>query len=355
VPPVSGKYSIGSWGMPSLEIWLEGEKILQHNSEHHAFHNEKQLELEAGVKYKFVYEYKNYFGDGDAKLLWAMPNPDMTKQAVETAQKADVVVVVLGLSQRLEGEEMPVKVDGFEGGDRTHLNLPKPQSELIKALKTTGKPIVLVLLNGSAIAVNWENENLDAILSAGYPGQEGGNAVADVLFGDYNPAGRLPVTYYKSVEQLPAFDNYDMQGRTYRYFTAEPLYPFGYGLSYTTFKYSNLNIAGKAKASEPVKVSVNVQNTGKMAGDEVVQLYLKDEKASTPRPIHQLEGFKRISLNPGETKTVEFELKPEQFSIVGKEDKPVTESGWFTIWVGGGQPGTIGSNTVKGRVELTNK
>jgi len=355
VPPVSGKYGIGSWGMPSLEIWLEGEKILQHNSEHHAFHSEKQVELEAGMKYKFVYEYKNYFGDGDAKLLWAMPNPDMTKQAVETAQKADVVVVVLGLSQRLEGEEMPVKVDGFEGGDRTHLNLPKPQSELVKALKTTGKPVVLVLLNGSAIAVNWENEYLDAILSAGYPGQEGGNAVADVLFGDYNPAGRLPVTYYKLVEQLPAFDNYDMQGRTYRYFTGEPLYPFGYGLSYTTFKYSNLKMAGKVKTGEPVKVSVNVQNTGKMAGDEVVQLYLKDEKASTPRPIHQLEGFKRISLNPGETKTVEFELKPEQFSIIGKEDKPVTETGWFTVWVGGGQPGTNGSNTVKGRVELTNK
>ena len=210
-------------------------------------------------------------------------------------------------------------------------------------------------MNGSAVAINNEKENVDAIITAGYPGQEGGNAVADVLFGDYNPGGRLPVTYYKSVEQLPAFDNYDMQGRTYRYFEGEPLYPFGYGLSYTTFKYSGLQLAKKAAVGEKVKVSVNVQNTGKLAGDEVVQLYLKDEKASTPRPRHQLEGFKRIHLQPGESQTVEFEIAPRQFSIIGKDDKPVIESGWFTVWVGGGQPGIAGTNTVKGRVELTGK
>ncbi len=355
VPPVTGKYSIGAWGMPALDIWLEGEKILTHRSEHHAFHNEKIVELEAGMKYKFVYEYMNNFGDGDAKLLWSVPNPDRLKKAVETAQKADAVVVVLGLSQRLEGEEMALKVDGFEGGDRTHLNLPKTQTDLIEAIEKTGKPVILVLMNGSAVAINNENKNVDAIITAGYPGQEGGNAVADVLFGDYNPGGRLPVTYYKWVEQLPAFDNYDMQGRTYRYFEGEPLYPFGYGLSYTTFKYSGLQVAKKAVVGEPVKVSVSVQNTGKLAGDEVVQLYLKDEKASTSRPRHQLEGFKRIYLQPGESKTVEFEITPRQFSIIGKDDKPVIESGWFTVWVGGGQPDAIGSATVKGRIELTGK
>jgi len=355
VPPVSGTYQIGSWGMPILEVWFEGERILNQNNEHHAFHQEKAIELKAGMKYKFIYEYKNNHGDGDAKLLWSVPNPKMQEEAVELAKKADAVIVVLGLSQRLEGEEMPIKVDGFEGGDRTHLNLPQTQQDLVKAIKATGKPTILVLLNGSAVAVNWENENLDAIITAGYPGQEGGNAVADVLFGDYNPAGRLPVTYYKSVEQLPAFENYDMEGRTYKYFKGEPLYPFGYGLSYTTFKYSELNIAKKTKVGEKVLVSVKVTNTGKKAGEEVVQLYLKDEKASTPRPKVQLEGFKRIHLNAGESKIVEFEITPRQFSMIGENDKRVIENGWFTIYTGGGQPGVKNANAVSARIQLTGK
>ncbi len=353
VPPVSGTYKIGCWGMPFLEIWLEGDKILTHNSEHHAFHQEKAVELEAGIKYKFVYEYKNSFGDGDAKLLWSVPNTNMQAEAVEIAKKADAVIVVLGLSQRLEGEEMPIKVDGFAGGDRTHINLPKTQEDLVKAVKAIGKPTILVLLNGSAIAVNWENENLDAIISAGYPGQEGGNAVADVLFGDYNPAGRLPVTYYKSVDQLPSFDNYDMECRTYKYFKGEPLYPFGYGLSYTTFKYDDLILDKKAKVGDNVTVKVKVTNAGKVAGDEVVQLYLKDEEASTIRPKVQLEGFKRIHLNAGESKVVEFELTARQFSMIGANEKRVIEKGWFTISIGGGQPDVKISNAVSARIELT--
>ncbi len=355
VPPVSGTYQIGSWGMPILEVWFEGERILNQNNEHHAFHQEKAIELKAGMKYKFIYEYKNNHGDGDAKLLWSVPNPKMQEEAVELAKKADAVIVVLGLSQRLEGEEMPIKVDGFEGGDRTHLNLPQTQQDLVKAIKATGKPTILVLLNGSAVAVNWENENLDAIITAGYPGQEGGNAVADVLFGDYNPAGRLPVTYYKSVEQLPAFENYDMEGRTYKYFEGEPLYPFGFGLSYTTFKYSGLNVAKKAKIGDKVIVNVKVTNTGKKAGEEVVQLYLKDEKASTPRPKVQLEGFKRIHLNAGESKIVEFEITPRQFSMIGDNEKRVIENGWFTIYTGGGQPGVKNANAVSARIQLTGK
>ena len=352
-PPVSGTYKIGCWGMPTLNIWVEGEKIASTNNEHHAFHMEKAFEMQAGMKYKFVYEYKNWTGDGDAKLMWSMPNENMQAEAVEAAKKADVAIVVLGLSQRLEGEEMPIQVDGFAGGDRTHINLPKTQEDLVKAVKATGKPTILVLLNGSAIAVNWENENLDAIISAGYPGQEGGNAVADVLFGDYNPAGRLPVTYYKSVDQLPAFDNYDMEGRTYKYFKGEPLYPFGYGLSYTIFKYEDLKIDKKAKVGDKVAVKVKVTNTGKMAGDEVVQLYLKDEEASTPRPKVQLEGFTRIHLNAGESKIVDFELTPYQFSLIGANDKRVIEKGWFTISTGGGQPDGKASNWVSSRIELT--
>jgi beta-glucosidase len=353
VPPVSGTYQIGSWGMPTFDIWLEGEKILRFNSEHHAAHHEKAVELEAGKKYKFVYEYKNGHGDGDARLLWAMPNPDMLQEAVKTAEKADAVVLVLGLSQRLEGEEMPIEVDGFKGGDRTHLMLPKTQRDLMAAMEKTGKPVVLVLLNGSALAVNWADENMEAILSAGYPGQEGGYAVADVLFGDYNPSGRLPVTYYKSVDQLPPFEEYDMTNRTYRYFNDEPLYPFGYGLSYTTFEYSNLQIPVEVKTGEPVKVKVSVKNTGSRAGDEVVQVYLKDEEASTPRPLHQLEGFERIHLQPGESKMVEFEIQPRQFSMIGADETRIIEPGWFNVSAGSGQPGAKGTVSVSGRVNLT--
>lgn len=342
VPPTSGTYRIGTWGMPDVQLWLEGEKLITFKSDHHAFHEEKPVELEAGKKYKFVYEYRNTFGDGDAKLLWAMPDDEMLDKAVAVARQADVVVLVLGLSQRLEGEEMGIKVDGFEGGDRTHLNLPSIQEELMKAIKATGKPTVLVLLNGSALSVNYAADNMDAILTAGYPGQQGGNAVADVLNGDYNPAGRLPLTYYKSVDQLPPFEEYDMTNRTYRYFTGDPLYPFGFGLSFTTFAYSDLKVPQSVTAGQPVKVSVKVTNTGKLAGEEVVQLYLTDEKASTPRPIRQLEGFERISLKPGESKVVEFTLDPRQLSLINNKEQRVIEPGWFTIATGGKQPGFTG-------------
>ncbi|WP_167618946.1 glycoside hydrolase family 3 C-terminal domain-containing protein [Maribellus sediminis] len=352
VPPASGTYKIGCWGMPDLKISLDGDEILSHKSEHHPFHHEKAVEMEAGKKYKVVYEYKNNFGDGDARLLWSMPDDNMQKEAVAAAKQADAVVLVLGLSQRLEGEEMPIKVDGFEGGDRTHLKLPETQRELMKAVAATGKPVILVLLNGSALAVNWAEENLDAIVTAGYPGQEGGNAVADVLFGDYNPAGRLPVTYYKSVEQLPPFEDYDMEGRTYKYFEGEPLYPFGYGLSYTSFDYKGLELPKSAKNGETVKVSVQVKNTGEADGEEVVQLYLKDDIASTPRPKFQLEGFERVFIKAGESKTVEFTLNPRQFSIIGKDDKRIIESGDFEVFVGGGQP-TENVSYTSGKITLT--
>ena len=359
--PQSGDYEIGGWSMPSFKIYLNDVEILAGGSEHHAFHGSKELKLEAGKLYKLVFDYRNYHGDGDARLLWATPQPKMLAQAVEAANKSDVVVLVLGLNQRLEGEEMPIGVDGFKGGDRTHLNLPKTQSDLMEAMKATGKPIVLVLINGSALSINYAAENMDAILTAGYPGQQGGNAVADVLFGDYNPAGRLPVTYYKSVEQLPAFENYDMEGRTYRYFRQEPLYPFGFGLSYTNFKYSELNVPAEAKIGDKITVSVKVTNVGDSDGEEVVQLYLTDEKASSPRPIRQLEGFKRISLKKGESQTVQFTLEPRQLSMINNKDKQVIEPGWFTIAVGGEQPGFSGTNdaetteTVAGRVNVKGK
>jgi len=359
--PQTGDYEIGGWSMPSFKIFCDDKEILKGGGEHHAFHGATKMKLEAGKRYKLVFDYRNYHGDGDARLLWATPQPNMLAQAVEAAKKSDAVILVLGLNQRLEGEEMPIQVDGFKGGDRTHLNLPKTQSNLMEAIKATGKPVVLVLINGSALSVNFAAENLDAILTAGYPGQQGGNAVADVLFGDYNPAGRLPVTYYKSVEQLPAFENYDMEGRTYRYFRQEPIYPFGFGLSYTNFKYAELNVPKEAKVGDKITVSVKVTNAGERDGEEVVQLYITDEKASTPRPIRQLEGFKRIALKKGETRLVEFSLEPRQLSMIDAKDRQVIEPGYFTISVGGEQPGFTGScnaettETLSGRIKLTGK
>jgi beta-glucosidase len=220
--------------------------------------------------------------------------------------------------------------------------------------------VVLVLLGGSALAVNWANDNVPAILDAWYPGEEGGTAIADVIFGDYNPAGRLPVTFYKSVDDLPPFTDYSMKGRTYRYFKGEPLYPFGFGLSYSTFKYSKLQFEpARTRVGNPVNVSVEVQNTGKLAGDEVVQVYLSDVAATFPVPIRSLVGMKRVTLKPGETRKLSFTISPEQMSVVDDEGKRLIEPGEFALTVGGKQPGFKGSadarstDVVTGRFELT--
>ena len=361
IVPKTGTYYFSDWGKPYMKLTLYDDEKTGGDHEHHGSINPNELDLVAGQRYQIEVEYKNYYGDATARLLWAVPQENMLQQAVEIAKKADVVVLTLGLNERLEGEEMKIQIEGFSGGDRTNLNLPKTQVDLMKALAETGKPIVLVLINGSALSINWAAENIPAIITAGYPGQEGGNAIADVLFGDYNPAGRLPVTYYQSVDQLPAFDNYDMTERTYRYFHDTPLYPFGYGLSYTSFDYSNLKVTEKVSVTEPVKVSVDVTNTGDRDGDEVVQLYMTDEKASTSRPIRQLEGFERIHLKKGETKTVDFTLEPRQLSMINKKDKRVIEAGWFSISVGGEQPGFSGrtnaatTTTLPGRFQVVGK
>lgn len=239
-------------------------------------------------------------------------NVDINATASKAAQ-SDVIIFVGGISPRLEGEEMRVNVKGFNGGDRTDLELPNIQKEMLKALKATGKPVIFVVCTGSALALNWEDANLDGILNAWYGGEEAGAAVADILFGDYNPAGRLPVTFYKSVDQLPAFKNYNMAGRTYRYMTEKPLYPFGYGLSYTTFSYKNGKLSSNSiKMSENVTVSFDIANNGKMDGDEVAQVYIRNPK-DINGPIKSLKGFKRINVKAGQTTTVSFELKPEAF------------------------------------------
>jgi beta-glucosidase len=230
-------------------------------------------------------------------------------EAERVARKADAVVLVLGLNNHLEGEEMRVAVDGFRGGDRTRLDLPASQERLLERIVATGKPVTLVLLNGSALSINWAAEHVPAIVEAWYPGQAGGAALADVLFGDYNPAGRLPVTFYRSVDDLPAFDDYAMTGRTYRYFDGPPLFPFGFGLSYTSFAYDSLRTsADTIAAGGSVTVSVNVTNSGRLAGDEVIQLYVQHVGSAVPRARQDLRGFKRITLKAGETGRVEFAL-----------------------------------------------
>lgn len=263
---------------------------------------------------------------------------ELKAEALKAAAKADVVIMFMGITPRLEGEEMKVTVEGFRGGDRTDIDLPAVQHELIKSVHALGKPVILVLLNGSALAVNWENENIPAIIEAWYGGQAAGQAIADVIFGDYNPAGRLPVTFYKSTADLPDFMDYRMQNRTYRYFTGEPLYPFGFGLSYTTFKYGKLKILKTVNQGEELKVTVNVTNTGKKEGEEVVQLYLSNLSATVPVPVRSLKGFDRINLKPGETKSVTFTVAPDAFSIIDENNKRVIKPGIFEIAVGGQQP-----------------
>ncbi|MCA9969379.1 MAG: glycoside hydrolase family 3 C-terminal domain-containing protein [Anaerolineales bacterium] len=261
--------------------------------------------------------------------------------AVAAAQKADVVIFVGGLSQRVEGEEGQREgvANGVSQGDRAELGLPGVQDALLQAVHATGTPLVLVLLNGSPLALPWAKEAVPAIVEAWYPGQAGGTAVADVLFGDYNPAGRLPVTFYKSVDDLPDFADYELGGHTYRRFQAEPLFPFGYGLSYTRFAYRNLQLSATTIIpGETVTVQVDVENVGRVAGDEVVQLYVSDVAASVPVDIRRLQGFRRLHLQPGERQTVRFELQPRQMALVNEQGQYVIEPGGFEVTVGGRQP-----------------
>jgi beta-glucosidase len=253
-------------------------------------------------------------GDG-TRVLYAR-GADLTSgadslesEAEHAARQADAVVLFLGLTSRLEGEEMPVQIQGFSGGDRTKIDLPASQEHLLERIAGVGKPTVLVLMSGSAVAVNWAQDHVPAIVAAWYPGQAGGRAIADVLFGDYNPGGRLPVTFYRSVDDLPPFDDYRMANRTYRFFSGTPLYPFGHGLSYTTFAYSKLRTSAPAvRAGDTVTVRVDVRNTGRRTGDEVVQLYVRHPGSAVERPRHELKGYGRVTLRPGETRTVALPL-----------------------------------------------
>jgi beta-glucosidase len=339
IAPFTGSYMLGVRGFGLFSLFLDGKLVVKSLPNRFASVNAKGLELEAGRLYDLQLEYVNQALDSHVQLLWAVPGVDYWTQALEVAQKADVVVMVMGLTPELEEEEIPIQVEGFLGGDRTDITLPSPQETLLRRIHAVGKPIVLVLLNGSALGVNWAAENVPAIVEAWYPGQAGGTAIADVLFGDCNPGGRLPITFYKSVDDLPPFADYRMDGRTYRYFRGEPLFPFGHGLSYTTFAYRDLHLSAETIAPDEIlAISVDVQNVGEHAGDEVVQLYTSDVEASAPVPIRQLQAFERIHLIPGERKTTTFTLTPRQLSLIDDEGRRVIEPGEFQVFVGGRQP-----------------
>lgn len=339
VPPVTGEYALGGEGFSGFNLYVNDKLVTKWNDIHHPRKVYELMTLEAGKVYNIRLEYTQTNTEyAIMRLLWDTPKPNLKQEALDLAKQSDVVVLCMGLSPLLEGEEMPVKVKGFSGGDRLDTNLPDTQTDLIREIQKLGKPTVLVLLNGSALSFNWENENIPAIVEAWYPGQGGGTAIADVLFGDYNPAGRLPLTFYKSIDQIPAFSEYDMTGKTYRYFKGEPLYEFGYGLSYSTFEYTMKDAPATIKAGENIKITTEVKNTGKYDGDEVVELYVSLPGSNLKTAILSLQGFKRIHLKAGETKLVEFTLKPLQISARNKDNFAVVEAGTVQISVGGKQP-----------------
>ncbi|HET6205264.1 MAG TPA: glycoside hydrolase family 3 C-terminal domain-containing protein [Terracidiphilus sp.] len=287
--------------------------------------------------FQLEYSHSSDQAGGGLTLKWRAPAQAQLDEAVARAKEADVVVAFVGLSPQLEGEEMPIKIAGFEGGDRTSLDLPAPQQKLLEAVAATGKPLIVVLQSGSAVALNWANEHAAAVLEAWYPGVEGGTAIARTLAGANNPAGRLPLTFYASLDGLPSFTDYAIKGRTYRYFTGKPLWGFGYGLSYTKFKYGPVKLsADTLKAGDPVTATVTVTNAGKAAGDEVVEAYLKTPQAGGP--IHSLVGFERVTLESGASKEVTIKIDPRSLSSVDDQGNRSILAGKYTLTLGGAQP-----------------
>jgi beta-glucosidase len=278
--------------------------------------------------------------DQGIRLEWLAPADAQLAEAERAVAAADAVVAFVGLTSDVEGEALQIDVPGFDGGDRNDIALPAPQRALLEHAKASGKPLVVVLMSGSAVALTWAEQHADAIVAAWYPGQSGGDAIASVLAGDYNPAGRLPVTFYRSTRDLPPYVSYDMKGRTYRYFKGQPLYPFGHGLSYTHFAYTAPTLsATKLQAGTTLRVSTQVRNVGDRKGDEVVQAYLiPPQRPLAPR--RALVGFTRIGLQPGETREVHFDLDARSLSDVDREGRRAVMPGTYHLFVGGGQPGT---------------
>jgi beta-glucosidase len=349
IPPLSGTYHIGVSGVMN-RLYIDDKLIVDDMKLHGPAPQTAVMQLEKGHRYAVRLE--SLTGDGaSCKLIWSREIPDPLERAVEAAKAADLVIAVVGITSDLEGEEMDVEVAGFRGGDRTTLDLPLVEEDLLKAMKATGKPLVVTLMNGSALSVNWADANANAMVDAWYSGEEGGAALAETLSGANNPAGRLPVTFYKSVDQLPPFTEYAMKERTYRYFHGTPLYPFGYGLSYTQFAYSDLKLSNQnLSAGEALTAEVEVKNTGSLDGDEVIETYLIPPQVAGA-PILALRGFERVSLRAGETRRVHIALTPRDLSIVRDTGDRVIAPGAYQLSVGGRQPGK-GSATVVGKFTI---
>src|SRR6185437_1354494 len=329
----------------SYSVWMDGKQVLSgtsHDKKEHENPAEFRLHFADTKPHEFRMEYSHQAPLSGAGITfnWQPPVDTLRQQAVDTAKQADAVVAFVGISPRLEGEEMPVHIPGFSGGDRTSINLPDVQVQMLQAVAATGKPLIAVLMNGSALAVNWSAQHANAILEAWYPGARGGQAIVDTLVGKNNPAGRLPITFYKSTNELPPFTDYSMADRTYRYFHGSTLYGFGYGLSYSRFKFDKLHVSTqKLKAGDPLTVNVDVTNTSKVDGDEVAELYLTYPKTKTS-PIHALAGFSRVHVAAGATVPVPIKVNPRQWSQVLEDGDRVILPGSYTLFVGGSQPGT---------------
>ena len=354
-PIATGDYVLGIKADGFARVLVEDKVVAEgwgNNTHLGQIHLEKAHPVKLDVSYSRFDEGKH-----EAQLIWAAVNNVPDPAVVTAAKNADVIVAVVGITSRLEGEEMPVDQPGFSGGDRTTLDLPKAEEDLVQAVAATGKPLVVVLMNGSALGVNWEKAHANAILEAWYSGEEGGAAIAETLSGKNNPAGRLPVTFYKDVHQLPHFENYSMKGRTYRYFEGDPLWQFGYGLSYTTFSYGDLALPNlPVNAGDPLDASVTVTNTGKIAGDEVVQLYLRFPDVPGA-PIRALRAFQRVHLEPSAKEKVDFHLIPRDLSMVTLDGDVIIAQGKYTMSIGGAQPGNgvasaTGSFEINGQVML---
>jgi beta-glucosidase len=352
-PAESGEYSFGFRGAGFLRVWLDGKVFTMAYGGNGRDAKLGHVRFEAGKPYALRVDYApKAVSNVPGELVWSKFDPRPSPEAITAANAADVVVAVVGLTSELEGEEMAVSEEGFKGGDRTTLDLPKPEEDLLAAMGSTGKPLVVVLLNGSALSVNWAKQHANAILEAWYPGEEGGASVAQTLAGINNPAGRLPVTFYSSVNDLPPFEDYSMANRTYRYFKGTPLYPFGYGMSYSQYEYGKVTLStAKLKAGQPLTVDADVKNTGQRDGDEVVQLYLTYPKLPGA-PIRALCGFQRVHVSAGNTQHVRLSVDPRCLSHVNDSGERRITEGSYSLSIGGGQPGT-GAPVVESAFTIT--
>ena len=336
VPEVSGTYYFGVTVDDGVRLYVDGKLFLEDWHDGPFRRIAKEIEFEAGKARDIRIEYYQDGGEAGLRLGWTLTSRDPAAEAVALARQSDQIIAVMGISPLLEGEEMSMNLKGFAGGDRTDITLPAPQRNLLESLVSLGKPVVLVLTNGSSLALPWESAHVGGILEAWYPGEEGGNAVADVLFGDYNPAGRLPVTFYRSVDDIPPFESYSMEGRTYRYFRGSPVYPFGHGLSYTRFEYERAAVSKpRVRSTDSVSVRVTLANRGERAGDEVIQIYVTGPDTVPGAPIRSLKAFTRIHLKKGERRTAVLTLRARDLRVYDESlDRYVVRPGVYRLGIG---------------------